>query len=143
MIQIIDPTRYPGWDDLVLQHPEATILSLLGLGPGALRVLRYTPVYFACFRWGKLSRPAALYGGEEPLTGTRGVSLPFTDYCDPITDPRISLKDLLDRVIDFGKNRNWKYIELRGGSFLTPSALRLAPDASRVLSPQSSVLFFS
>jgi hypothetical protein len=49
------------------------------------------------------------------LTGRRGVSLPFTDYCDPIVNGDIQFKDLLDYVIEYGKKSGWKSLEIRGG----------------------------
>jgi hypothetical protein len=114
-IQIVDPTKYPGWDELVLQHPEATIFHSSGWARVLSETYRYTPVYFVVLRGNTLSAMLPVMEVKSLLTGTRGVSLPFTDYCEPITDQGISSKDLLDRVIDFGKNRRWKYIEIRGG----------------------------
>jgi hypothetical protein len=63
------------------------------------------------------------------LTGRSGVSLPFTDYCDPIVNGDIQFKDLLDYVIEYGKERRWKSLEIRGG-----------PDHFRSVSPSSNYL---
>ncbi len=52
---------------------------------------------------------------QSLLTGRRGVSLPFTDYCQPIISDRIHFKEILDNIIDYGKKARWKYIEWRGG----------------------------
>jgi hypothetical protein len=49
------------------------------------------------------------------LTGRRGVSLPFTDYCEPLISGDINFKDVLDRIVQYGKRVNWEYIEMRGG----------------------------
>ena len=48
----------------------------------------------------------------------RGKSLPFTDYCAPITTDQIRAADLLDCVIEHGRQRGWKRFALRGGSEL-------------------------
>jgi len=61
------------------------------------------------------------------LTGKRGVSLPFTDYCDPIIDGGVSFLDLFYKIIEFGKKLNWKYIELRGAPKPPPQSSVLAP----------------
>ena len=45
---------------------------------------------------------------KSVLTGLRGVSLPFTDYCDPIAKEDNQFEGLLDSVIEFGKRRRWK-----------------------------------
>jgi hypothetical protein len=47
------------------------------------------------------------------LTGKRGVSLPFTDYCDPIMSDQAVLDDVMTSLITYGKRAEWKYFELR------------------------------
>ena len=50
------------------------------------------------------------------LTGKRGVSLPFTDYCEPLV-PHVEVsKVLFEAIVQEGRKRQWKYIELRGGT---------------------------
>lgn len=49
------------------------------------------------------------------LLGKRGVSLPFSDYCNPILDKDHNFNDVLDFLISYGKKCGWKYIEFRGG----------------------------
>jgi lipid II:glycine glycyltransferase (peptidoglycan interpeptide bridge formation enzyme) len=78
------------------------------------------------------------------LTGRRGVSLPFTDYCEPIIDGGIKLEDLLDLIIEYGKKCSWKSLELRSVNGLplstSPSStylghtLRLTKDHDDLLS---------
>jgi hypothetical protein len=50
------------------------------------------------------------------LTGRRGVSLPFTDFCEPITDEKHYFDYIFNKLADHGRKANWKYIEFRGGS---------------------------
>ena len=50
------------------------------------------------------------------LTGKRGVSLPFTDYCESIVKDQDSFNDAVEQIKDFGKQKNWDYIEWRGGN---------------------------
>ena len=49
------------------------------------------------------------------LTGKRGVSLPFTDYCEPIVSKAAQFQEMFSAVVAFGKKRNWKTLEFRGG----------------------------
>jgi hypothetical protein len=80
---------------------------------------------------------------DSILTGRRGVSLPFTDYCEPIVDEDIFFKDLFAQIVDFGKIRRWKYIEIRGGSSVfARDSLRLQPPTSNLAhsSPTSDVV---
>lgn len=47
------------------------------------------------------------------LTGKRGVSLPFTDVCPVLSENEGDFDKLFKAAVDFGKTRQWKYIELR------------------------------
>ena len=47
------------------------------------------------------------------LTGKRGVSLPFTDFCEPIIEVNFNIT--FDALIDYARLRKWKFIEFRGG----------------------------
>jgi CelD/BcsL family acetyltransferase involved in cellulose biosynthesis len=63
----------------------------------------------------------------SPLTGRRGVSLPFTDLCPLLAADEESAHQLLDQALVLGRERGWRYLELRG----LPSALRdLSPSVT-------------
>jgi lipid II:glycine glycyltransferase (peptidoglycan interpeptide bridge formation enzyme) len=49
------------------------------------------------------------------LTGRRGIALPFTDDCEPLCPDGEEFQKLFAGAVEFGKSRNWKYLELRGG----------------------------
>lgn len=50
------------------------------------------------------------------LTGRRGVCLPFTDFCEPLCANGDAEQELFEEVVEYGKQRKWKYIETRGWS---------------------------
>jgi lipid II:glycine glycyltransferase (peptidoglycan interpeptide bridge formation enzyme) len=52
---------------------------------------------------------------KSPLTGRRGVALPFVDYCTIISSDRNHFKKLFAKIIEYGKKNRWEIIELRGG----------------------------
>jgi len=52
---------------------------------------------------------------NSPLTGQRGVSLPFTDHCPVIASDGSHFQDLFGKVVEYGKKAEWKTIEIRGG----------------------------
>jgi hypothetical protein len=53
-------------------------------------------------------------GIKSILTGKRGVSLPFSDHCEPVISHDRHFTELWNYIIDFGKRSGWKLIELRG-----------------------------
>jgi len=46
-------------------------------------------------------------------TGTRGVSLPFSDYCDPLLSGNVRFQDVLGNAIDYGKKKGLTSLEIR------------------------------
>ena len=69
------------------------------------------------------------------MTGRRGVSLPFTDYCEPISNGKIGFLHLFNQVIEFGRKHGWKYIELRGGYSLNSDSFFLNSEITRNSQP--------
>jgi hypothetical protein len=49
------------------------------------------------------------------FTGKKGVSLPFTDYCEPVVSKAGQFEEMYAAAIAFGKKRNWRTLEFRGG----------------------------
>jgi lipid II:glycine glycyltransferase (peptidoglycan interpeptide bridge formation enzyme) len=78
------------------------------------------------------------------LTGRRGVSLPFTDYCDPIINHDIAKDNIFSFIIEHAKKLRWKNFEIRGGdtffSHIKPSSsfyghtLELSEDLDKLFS---------
>src|SRR4029077_14187179 len=63
-----------------------------------------------------------LMEARSPLLGCRGVSIPFTDECPPLTSTGISASALAQEALAEGKARGWKYWEGRSGFVETPGA---------------------
>jgi len=51
---------------------------------------------------------------NSPLTGRRGVALPFSDFCFPLTDNEFANEIILNSLQERGQKRGWKYFEIRG-----------------------------
>jgi lipid II:glycine glycyltransferase (peptidoglycan interpeptide bridge formation enzyme) len=122
-LQIISPITYPDWDNLVLSHPDYSFFHSSAWAKVLSEAYGYTPLYFTVFQDEKLSALLPLMEVDSFLTGKRGVSLPFTDYCEPIVSDGITFQELLNFVLAEGKERNWKYLELRSFKNLSPSDL--------------------
>jgi hypothetical protein len=119
-IQIINPTHFPSWDEILLRAPGASFFHSAAWARVMAESYGYTPLYFSVVERGKLRALVPIMEVNSFLTGKRGVSLPFTDYCNPILDGGVSFQDLFARIIELGKSRRWKYVELRGAHDLSP-----------------------
>jgi hypothetical protein len=115
MITFLDPTEIQDWDDRINEIPGASFFH----GSAWAKVLKqaygYRPMYFAKEE-GCPRAVLALMEVKSLLTGRRAVSLPFTDYCEPLV-PHVEVsKVMLDAVVREGRKQGWRYVELRGGS---------------------------
>jgi lipid II:glycine glycyltransferase (peptidoglycan interpeptide bridge formation enzyme) len=74
------------------------------------------PRYFILTGEGRLLVAVPLMEIKSILTGHRGVSLPFTDYCNPIISKDVQAKNVLDDMLQYGKQSGWKFMEMRDGN---------------------------
>ena len=114
-LTIINPLEYPGWDELLLTNENCSFFHSSSWARVLCESYKYKPLYFTSIDNGKLSDLIPVMEIQSLLTGRRGVSLPFTDYCQPIMSGKSHFKEIIDYIIDYGKRAGWKYIEWRGG----------------------------
>jgi hypothetical protein len=119
-IYITDPLSDGRWDDLVARHPRASAFHKRGW----LKALRLTYGYepFVLTRSPPeeaLKDVLVLCRVSSWITGTRAVSLPFTDHCEPLVDSADGFSELSTWLHAELDRRRWKYIELRPLSPLT------------------------
>jgi len=111
---IVDPLARADWDAEVATHPQHTIFH----GGGWARVLQETyghrPLYVAGWRGRELAGLLPVMEVSSWLTGRRGVSLPFTDFCPALQGAGGEGRDLYRRAMECGRQRRWKYLECRG-----------------------------
>lgn len=110
--------EFPDWDELLDRCPEATVFHSAAWA----RVLResygYTPCYLGLIEKEGFAVLLACMEIRSILTGRRGVSLPFTDCCEPILSARMGFHELLTTAIALGRKAGWQSLELRAGSRL-------------------------
>ena len=134
----------PGqWDDEVLSHRESNVFQLSCWARVLQKTYRHQPIYLR-FRCGnQLAALLPIMEVNSPLTGKRGVCLPFADHCGPLMfDRDMEVFRLLEAVNRIGQERNWKYFELRSdelaNEFSVPSEeyygheLDLVPDTDQL-----------
>lgn len=110
----IEPLRDARWDELVLTHPMSSAfhtrawLSALSKAYGYdVRALTTTPPATP------LSSGIVFCRVKSWLTGTRVVSLPFSDHCQPLADNPLELGEMVGYLCNSVKSSRAKYCELR------------------------------
>ncbi|MGA2401911.1 MAG: GNAT family N-acetyltransferase, partial [Syntrophobacteraceae bacterium] len=76
----------------------------------------YKPLYFTGREGAEVSALIPVMEVRSFLTGKRGVSMPFTDRCEPIVTEGGRFSSVFDEILHYGKKAGWKYLELRGGA---------------------------
>ena len=119
-LQIINPIHYPGWDDLVLSNSDYSFFHSSSWAKVICNSYKYKPRYFALIDKENLNFLIPFVEIRSSITGSRGVSLPFSDSCQPIVTETNHFTDLLDNIIHYGIRSGWNHIELRGGESFFP-----------------------
>jgi hypothetical protein len=116
--RIVDPFAHGDWDCMVRLHPEATAFHSSAWAKVLTETYDHTPLYLHFSQGGKTAALVPLLEVNSPITGRRGVSLPFSDLCPPLAFSGYDERTLLGELSRLGEERNWKYFELRGAPFL-------------------------
>jgi hypothetical protein len=116
-IEILNPINYPGWDDLLLSNPNSTFFHTSAWAKVLWETYGYKPLYFTLVDGGRLMTMIPVMEVRSIITGFRGVSLPFSDHCEPLTTMELQAQDIIDFVGEYACKRHWKYIESRGGQY--------------------------
>ena len=119
-IDIVNPIEWPGWDQLILAHPNYSFFHSSAWAKVLSEAYGYKPLYFTVFDGDALSACVPVMEVKSFVTGRRGVSLPFTDACEPLVHDPNQFEVLLNEAKAYGKQAGWKYLELRGGREFLP-----------------------
>lgn len=114
-IEIINPITYPGWDELVLSTEYYSFFHSSNWARVLCESYHYLPLYFATLQNDRLLSLIPVMEIKSFFTGKRGISLPFSDYCEPIAAETEYFQNALNQIIEYGEKAKWKYLELRGG----------------------------
>ncbi len=117
-MEIINPISYRKWNDLILEGHRGAFFNSANWARVLAESYGYEPIYFSIVERGRLSAMIPVMGIRSILTGRRGVSLPFTDYCEPIFLDDGYRKLSMEFVKEYGKRRGWRYIEFRGNDYI-------------------------
>jgi hypothetical protein len=113
-LELVDPSGDPDWDQLLASHPETTVFHTSAWARVLSSSYGYRPFYFRAIDNGNLAALFPFMEIRSWVTGTRGVSLPFTDECPPILPVGSSFNEAMDHVIALATSRGWKTVEIRG-----------------------------
>src|SRR5215813_14945554 len=110
----LDPFGDRRWLSFVNLHARATVFH----GLPWLEALRQTYGYRS-LAFARVSSSGDILGGvlfceiKSWMTGSRLVSLPFSDHCEPLVASPEELRSLMAYASERRAERSWRYLEIR------------------------------
>jgi hypothetical protein len=132
-MEIVNPLIYPGWDDLVLSSVKGSFFHSSHWARVLHESYGYKPAYFVSLKDNILETLLPFMEVNSFLTGKRGVSTPFADFCELIIPDNGDIREIMDELIEFGKKAGWKYIEMRDGTIMPEESLVFSSYYSHLL----------
>lgn len=110
----IDPTKVKNWNEKILEAPNCSIFQTSNWANVLVDSYGFHPIYLTIYKNNSFDFMLPFMEVKNFFVGKKGISLPFTDFCEPIyqNDFNPFLEELLNIIQSFG----WKSIELRGGN---------------------------
>jgi hypothetical protein len=113
-VKILNPLTDDRWDDLVARHPCASAFHQRGWLEALSRTYGYEPLALTSTAADQpLSDGVVLCRVSSWITGTRLVSLPFADHCDPLLNDIREYRQFMEWLRVARDLQRYKYVELR------------------------------
>ena len=133
-MNFIDPLTDPRWEELVARHPRASAFHRRGWLEALQQTYGYQPfVLTSALDNEQVNDGIVACRIRSWLTGTRMVSLPFADHCDPLYGDSGETPQLANRLVEESDRQHCKYLEFR--------PLHGPPDPEDVFQPSESFYF--
>jgi hypothetical protein len=122
-LEIVNPAEIKEWNALLFDNPDYSFFHTSNWAKVLMKSYDYKPLYFSLVQNGKLRALMPVMQVDSLLTGRRGVSLPFTDYCEPILASEIGFDEVFKTITEYGRELRWDYFEFRGAQDFVPNVI--------------------
>ncbi|MDT8070998.1 MAG: GNAT family N-acetyltransferase [Terriglobia bacterium] len=121
-----DPIKDPRWGEFISRHPNASIFHSPQWLCALQRTYSFQPIVFTTSPPGyPLSNGIVFASLSSWMMGKRLVSMPFSDFCEPLVNNPDELAGILDGVCRIAPDV--KYVELRPTSDILVRSAAFAP----------------
>ncbi|MBP7143144.1 MAG: GNAT family N-acetyltransferase [Opitutaceae bacterium] len=114
-VRIVDPDEIPEWDHLLERFPTSTFFHSREWASILRSTYGFRSRYLLLGTAGEPLALLPLMRVDSWLTGRRGVGLPFSDECAPLSVDDDSLREVIDEARRLAARETWRYLEIRGG----------------------------
>ena len=106
------------WDDAISMHSDATIFHSTAWARVLVDTYGHRPCYVQMSLNGSLLALVPVMEVQSVLTRSRGICLPFSDYCAPLTFSSFGHELVTQKLQQIARERCWSYFELRSHSII-------------------------
>ena len=123
-LRVIDPLSHSEWDSLVAANPKSSFFHTSDWARVLQETYGHRPVYCCRYANGQITDLLPVMEVTSPLLGRRGVSLPFTDFCNPLVSSDFGAGSLYGAAMEYGRQRGWRTFELRHNESIRPASAK-------------------
>ena len=110
----IDPLQDSRWASFVERHPRGSVFHTPSWLEALRRTYGYRPIAFTSSAPGReLSDGIAFCEVKSWINGSRLVSLPFSDHCQPLLECAEDLAAFTACLTEHRGHSDWQYVEIR------------------------------
>jgi lipid II:glycine glycyltransferase (peptidoglycan interpeptide bridge formation enzyme) len=114
-ILYIDPISEPAWDRFILSRPDAVFFHTSNWARVLKQSYGFKFIYLIAKNGNEITDALPLVEVKDFFGRKKAVSLPFSDFCEPLCLSASTFRALFSAGIDIAQKNGWKSIELRGG----------------------------
>jgi len=135
-ISFLDPTKIANWDELILSFSSYSFFHSSDWAKVLQKTYGFKPHYLIATESGKTKAILPIMEVNSIFTGKKAISLPFSDFCEPLISKDISYKRIRHKALEFCKIRKFSSLELRDSkvhledSIITPAGYQHLIDIS-------------
>jgi hypothetical protein len=115
---LMNPLVDREWDDAIRTHRDATIFHSTAWARVLADTYGHRPCYVQMSLDGNLLALVPMMEVQSVLTRARGICLPFSDYCAPLTFSSFGQELVTRKLQQIARERRWSYFELRSHSII-------------------------
>lgn len=112
-IKILNPSEFENWNNEIQKFDSYSFFHSLEWCEVLSSTYGYIPTYFCIIKNKKLSSVVPAMEVDSKLTGKRLISLPFSDFCEPIFSSIDESEILKEAMLDYCRKNKLRYMEFR------------------------------
>jgi CelD/BcsL family acetyltransferase involved in cellulose biosynthesis len=113
-IHQFNPLADSRWDDFLARHPHSSVFHQSGWLKALEQTYGYEPSVLTNAQPGQpLADGIVMCRVSSWMTGSRLVSLPFADHCEPLLNEAAGTSNLMQWIQAESHRGSWQYVEMR------------------------------